>query len=242
MRPRRPAMDELDAVRELRADAPALDTAGEVGGRWTLMAAIVAETELDGTARGRRNWFPQRAGLRPVIAAAAALAVSAGILVALPNKDTGNTDTPRTLATVLAAAAAYADTQEAQRPEPDQWILSDRVTCQLGCSLQPSWVRGDGKKIAHEEYSYGKWSLVTNECPFYPTGTVKDGPIAAYDILAKLPTEPHALLKEVATNPALSMDMRPAPGALESGDFVFRLIGDACIENPKPAPWHPPTS
>lgn len=191
-------MDELTALRELRADAPALGTARQVGGHWTLMAAIAAEAELDDTPRRRRNWFPQRVGFRPVIAAGAAAAIISGILVALP----GSSDRaqPQTAATILAEAAAYAQSQTVQKPGPNQWVFQDTVYCNPKCTLTPNWVRGDGAKTATEDPwkgGYGHWLADT----VGSLDPMRDNPRKAYDLLAALPTDPRDLLESLNAPP-----------------------------------------
>ncbi|MDX6353536.1 MAG: hypothetical protein QOF98_439 [Streptomyces sp.] len=197
-------MDELDAVRELRADAPTLDTARQVGGHWTLMAAIAAETELEGTARRRRNWYPPRVALRPLIAAGAAAAIVSGILVALPSSS--DRDQPRTAATILAEAAAYAESQTVPKPAPNQWVFQDTVSCQLGCELQPVWDRADGSLWAVPDQIYGKpftTLKLRTEKPWY-NDPMRFDPRKAYDLLAALPTDPQKLLDKVSTDRAFN--------------------------------------
>ncbi|MBM9503601.1 CU044_5270 family protein [Actinacidiphila acididurans] len=198
---------ELTALRALRADAPAADTSQLAAGRWRLMAAARAET-APAPDRFPRIWFPRsRALRRGLVAGATAAAVAAGVLTFLPRgagpggAADGGPGT-QTVQTVLAAAARTAQATRQPVPGPRQWLYESDVVCQPTCTTETRWFRGDGKYFAHQDGTNGKVfvdavMLSREGRPVDFTSDLR----TTYRKLSALPTEPHALLKELQTDP-----------------------------------------
>jgi hypothetical protein len=272
-------MDELAQLRDLRADAPTPGTARLAAGRWKLMAAAAAEAEGRPTVAhpaaarsrfARSTWYPRSSRVRrTVLIAATAAAATAGVLVAQPRQSAGSG--PQTVAAVFDAAAANAAKSELTRPAPDEWVLHDDAECSAGCGLNPQWVRGDGEKwMTPSRYANGKVAFLTSDIKDVPPGGKWTGPLGAspnadwkmrfdpagtYDAFAKLPTEPHALLRELSTDPAfvvipvgpvrevplsefgLPHSVKPVPPQrMTSGEQfenIVRILQDASVIPPK---------
>lgn len=193
-------MNDLDLVREFRADVP---------GPTAEQLAIGRELLLGATRRARTP--TRRLGRRPgrarFVLVAAVLAAVGGVLVldlhggANPASPGGAPDlNARLAAQVLRAAATSLASQPTTRPAPHQWIYSSFVDRSIGQPAQPyeSWSRFDGRQTAYLQNG----QLIVHTSPL-PRGAVT--PISAYDQLASLPSNTQALLhvvdEAVAANP-----------------------------------------
>jgi hypothetical protein len=213
------AHDDLRALRALWA-APAPDPARLAAVRSRLTAEAAREREAPAASAGpvraggrRWNWFPAHpVARRALFAGATAAAVTAGLLVALPggsggSGDAGTAGGPRTVATVLAAAARNAENTPVVRPRPDQWVLHDEVGCMNpGCVYGTYWVRGAGGLRADGDVNGSSpvrvYRTALNDLPL---DRLRNRPVASYDALDRLPTEPRALLKRLSTDPDWAM-------------------------------------
>jgi hypothetical protein len=224
---------DMAALRALRDHAPVPGAAALTAGRRRLTAAAVQEQESRSLAAGggRKRWSRPQAHpvrrVRPVarralLAGATAAAVAAGVLFALPGGGAGTRDQashgPDTVATVLAAAALTAENNPAVRPRPEQWVLHDEVGCMnRKCTYGPTWVRGDGALWATVREPVGRTPKIDLNKPFVDASgraSLRFQPIAAYDALSRLPTEPRALLQRVSADPRF----RVAP------DYTWRMV------------------
>jgi hypothetical protein len=228
--------EEWAELREFRAEVPTADTARLAAGRWRLTSAVAAEQESD-AVRSRRfralfvsparpRW---RLARRTALIAVTAAAVTAGVLVAVPDRSgaggpsqagpagagpavpsaAGPTPVPyKSLSAALAAAATKIETTSVTLPGPDQWTLADQVGCMNGkCTPEPLWVRGDGKKWAGVRLpvpARGVPHIDINNTFQNPSNEwMRFDPLGTYKALAALPTEPHALLKKLSSDPHL---------------------------------------
>ncbi|MFE7570928.1 CU044_5270 family protein [Streptomyces sp. NPDC057539] len=192
-------IDELAALRELRADVAAPGAARLAGARWKLMAAA-AEEARGGPVRGRPGRTPaRRATRRAAIAAVSAAALTVGLLVA--SDEVGGSGSPRTdtVAYVLDAAAENAEKGSVSLPGPKQWVFLETVECMPKCLTRAEWVRGDGKGMATGRVdANGR----VNSLTIRESLSVDNDPVSVYKALSRLPTEPHALLKQLRTDPS----------------------------------------
>lgn len=196
-------MNELDFVRELRADTASPTREQLAAGRARLLAA------MDGSrGEGQLLRRPPRARyLRRVLVAGVAGAVAA---LALEAHGSNTARVPvgtskvkvRLAAQVLGAAATSVASQPRTRPAPYQWIYSSFIARTIGQATQrdEGWARFDGRQTAYLQGG----QLIVHTSPVPPSGS--SYPMGAYDALAKLPSSPKALLaavgREVAENPA----------------------------------------
>ena len=211
-------MDEMTALRNLRADAPGSPGEALAAGRARLLAEATGEPfalapaptatsapkhapELPRLVRRSagaddRTRKGSVRGLAAVAAVTAAV-VGAGVVAGLPGRTGSAGPGGRSAAAVLAAAAEAAGQRPAHEPAPGDWVFGLQTACGAGCRNEPGWLREDGKKSA--VFSQGRLVGVTYEqLPSAPFSGFS-GPRASYDSLAALPTQPQALLKELGT-------------------------------------------
>ncbi|MDT0386189.1 CU044_5270 family protein [Streptomyces dubilierae] len=154
-------MNELSELRGLRADTPPSGADRLVSPRARLTAAIHRDT-----SRGRAG-LPQRRMILVGAATAGALAVTAGIITALPGDGTGASAPkgPQVLSAGAAAdtlelAAATVEKHDGTEPGPKQWVyeketafdqggrqhISDKgiVSSQDKSRTSEEWTRWDG--------------------------------------------------------------------------------------------------
>ncbi|MFG2475029.1 CU044_5270 family protein [Streptomyces fagopyri] len=229
-------LDDLTALRELRAEMPAPTAAQLAGGRWKLVAAAVEE-DRGGPARAGRSRRPVRVARLAAIAAVTAAAVIAGVLVVSGGEDGRGSTRTNTVAFVLEAAAKNAERSSAQPPGPHQWAYLASVNCMPQCSTSERWWQGNGKNFAliGTDLHGHTYPLVTT-----PMANPVDTPITIYKSLSKLPTEPHALLERLSTDPglrwALDFEGVPRDGTPTLGDeaaMIFRIMQMAPVLPPK---------
>lgn len=206
-------MDEMTAVRDLRADAPLPDTARLAGGRWRLMSEIAVQ-DAAGTRRGGVFRSVVGTGVRRAsVVGLTAAAVAAGVLVTASGGGTNGGSGPAhalTVAEVLDAAATRAAAQPAGEPGAHQWLYTRHVDCWAACRTNEDWLRYDGNQGAFlGQPVKGKPVpvLVNDYGPLDKVGgatrTMGPGsrPQETRAHLATLPTEPHALLERLRTDP-----------------------------------------
>jgi hypothetical protein len=142
-------------------------------------AALLARA----TPRRRR-----RARLRVAVVATAAAIVAAFVLVVQDLREG-----PVAAAEVFERAAHAAETKSFVAPRPDQWIFTeDRFTSSDGGKpmTRKMWLRVDGRGIATID-ARGKLNVEVFDSP----GRRRPAPFDSYERLAKLPTDPDALLR-----------------------------------------------
>lgn len=206
-------MNDLDLVREMRADVPAPTRTQLAPGRARLVAA------LSPPPRRRRL---SRAILPVAVAGTAALAaVAVSISGTGPSVHKPLPAGPSLTARLLDAASATVARQPAVRPRPHQWIYTKSVyySYRRGSQRDENWMTFDGRKTAY--FQGGR--LIVHTGPGIPgRGGTPLGrydnsatPLTAYDALASLPSDPHALLAVIAGQVA-----RLGPGGMAPGSVV----------------------
>jgi len=185
-------VDDLTAVRELRADVTELTDEARSAAHVRLQRAIVQES--------RPGALPRRLMLRVAVAGTAAAAVAGGAVVAA--RRDGGTDAPR-MTTLSAAQLLHraADKSRADGtgmpiPRNDQYVYTKtyitRTYVKGGRNrtwTDESWTSVDGSKPSRRE-EYGK---VHNDPPLGEHEVM--WPPTVYAKLAKWPTDPDTLLK-----------------------------------------------
>ncbi|MET8407410.1 CU044_5270 family protein [Streptomyces sp. NPDC005195] len=229
-------LDDLSALRELRAEVPAPTAARLAGGRWKLIAAAVEEGR-GGPAHAGRSRRPARVARRTAIAAVTAAAVTAGVLVASAGGDSPRSTRTNTVAFVLEAAAKNAERSSAQLPGPHQWAYLASVNCMPQCSTSERWWQGNGETIALRGTDvHGH----TNPLVTRPEIGQAYTPVMIYKALSELPAEPHALLEQLRTDPSLRWALyfegvRPnaTPTLDDEAGAIFSLMQAAPVLPPK---------
>lgn len=242
-------MDEMTALRELRADAPAPDPGRLAAGRHRLMAEI---TDSGGTRTpGRRTRWWGGAGAAGVPArtrsnglvvltatAVAGVLVAAGVVMQGTGKphraDVAVPPATPAARLLTTAAAALAATPEAREPGTHQWLYTRTVLCQQRhCDDVDSWIRyGDGRRVDVSDPP-ADGSLPKHLVAYPARDELGAHPRTDRAWLASLPAEPHALLKRIN-----SEDLTwpfPAPVAAQSPQYQFRRILDI-LEETQPMP------
>jgi hypothetical protein len=209
-------MNDLDQLREFRAEIPYPERPRLSPGRSRLLAAARRPQRRRFTAT-RRNTL-----LLTATAAAAAVAVAAGLAgygISTGNAPAGH---PKALPShpkavpsqgVLAArvlrdaSAAASRVPPKTTPSPGQWIYSKLVQYEYpqGTSSDENWITFDGTKSAYYESSGGPITVHTS--PTAPPANIKSDPLAAFNTdatpqtayyaLASLPAAPRQLLATV---------------------------------------------
>jgi hypothetical protein len=211
-------MNDLDLVRELRADVPSPTRARLAPGRAQLLASI---SRPSGPRHARRAILPVGAAA----AAAAAIMIAGGVVSGPATRSTA----PRAPATrltltaqLLNTAAAAVARQPTVRPEPHQWFYTKFVQYEYGQPIQAgeNWETLDGRQTAYFEPD-GQLIVHTSTAPVITGG----GPTAldqynanatsltAYNALASLPSGPRALLGVVAQQVAAVGSQNVAAGS-----------------------------
>ncbi|GGL38833.1 CU044_5270 family protein [Planomonospora parontospora] len=235
-------MDELSALREMRAQAPEADADRLGPARERLMAA--ARTAPAGTATGRRRLRsgrparPRSGGLGRIVPAgmiglAAALALVA-VQVA-PTGPPGGDGAPATpavaaryaeTAVVLERAALVAESRPAAAaPRADQWQYRRYVTVQPNgdgeVQEHEEWLRYDGRQNAGYDLD---GAFRVQDVPPDP-GDDDLSPEKYAERLRRLPTDPDELLAHV-TGDRHWIDLpKEDPGGAEPPDArAFRVL------------------
>jgi hypothetical protein len=155
------------------------------------------------TARaGARRALLERARPRPRrrrrLAAAVALAASVALAATVTHDDAGRpvpSIEVASAATVLERAATAAERRTFTAPRPDQWFyFKDRFTAPEGTFTTEGWRRADGgATAARSKRTGGRLEIQTIPRPERKRIPVEFGPLASYEAVAKLPTDPAAL-------------------------------------------------
>jgi hypothetical protein len=210
-------MNDLDQLREFRAEIPYPERPRLSPGRSRLLAAARRPRRRRFTAT-RRNTL-----LLMATAAAAAIAVVAGLAAygfstgATPESSARPSAAPKHPAApsqeVIAArllndASAVASRMPPKTtPSPGQWIYSKLVQYeyQQGTSSNENWITFDGTQSAYYESSGSPITVHTS--PTAPPVDIKSNPLAAFNTdatpqtayyaLASLPTAPSQLLATI---------------------------------------------
>jgi hypothetical protein len=211
-----------------------------VTGRTRLVTAVTGQGQAGRRHRAAAHSFPR---WRVTVALASAAAVTAGTAYALTVPASrpaqagaaGRAPQQATLAAkILHAAAAWVAREAATaEPSPGQWIYSamySRGQRRAGAGpTSAQWVTFDGDQQAYykDNGTSGRLIVYTSPTPYPPPGTTPwvalntyTSPMAAWDVLAALPADPHALLAVIAHQLAT-----PAGKRFASATAVV-LLGD----------------
>lgn len=210
-------MNDLDVVRDLRAEIPLRDAARMAEGRARLLAETAATRP-----RAHRTRPPRTRRARLITVVASAVAVSAAAVAgyalipaadpgaAHPAAKAGEVPQQATLAArILREASATVERASvAAEPAPGQWIYAKTVDYQpqAGTTTSENWMTFDGVRTAYYDSPGGP--LVVHTSASGAPDIAKDtSPLAAfshfvtpktaYDALASLPSDPSALLAEI---------------------------------------------
>ena len=212
-------MNDLELVRDLRADVPAPTRARLASGRARLLASI---------SRPSRPRYVSRVVL-VVTAAAAASAVAAAVASgAFSGPATGSSavkpsaNRPTVTARLLSTAAATVAKHPAVRPGPRQWFYTKFVGHDYGqpARSDENWETFDGRRTAYLQN--GQLSVHKTLGVFGGGGPTSLGeyntnatPQTAYNALASLPSNPKTLLAVIAKQVAKE-GPSVAPGSVVS--------------------------
>jgi hypothetical protein len=233
-------MNDLDLVRELRADVSSPAWARLAPGRGRLLASISRPSR---SRKLRRAILPVGAAA----AAAVAIVVASGVVSGPATRSTAPRAPAARLtltAQLLGTAAATVAKQPTVRPGPHRWFYTKFVQYEYGQPLQSggSWETFDGRQTAY----FQSGQLIVHTGPLITGGgrTALDKynanatPLTAYDALASLPSSPRALLavidqqvaavgsQNVAAGSPVSWYTPTSPGALEF-DYLAQLLWNA---------------
>jgi hypothetical protein len=208
-------MNDLDELREFRAELPYPERSRLTPGRTRLLSAARRPPRRFPAPRWNTRF------LVPVTAAAAAIVVAAGAVgYGLSRGSTGSTrggsaaHAPKPLSQAMLAARVLRDASEAasrvppkSTPSPRQWIYSKLVGYEYhqGVTSSENWITFDGTKTAYYESRGGPFVVHTSPVP--PPADITTKPLAAfsadstpqtaYYALASLPRDPGQLLAAV---------------------------------------------
>jgi hypothetical protein len=230
-------MNDLDLVRDMRADVPPRTRAQLALGRARLLASI------SGPSRPRTL----RRAILPAGAAAAvavAVVVASGAVSGPATRSTAPAIRLTLTAQLLNTAAATVATEPAVRPGPHQWFYTKFVQYQYGQPKQSggSWETFDGRQTAY--FLNGQLIVHTSTAPVITGGgrTALDKynanatSLTAYNALASLPASPRALLAVVVRQLAAVGAQNVAAGSPVSGpagrgglefDYLATLLWNA---------------
>jgi hypothetical protein len=220
-------MNDLEVVRELRAEIPLPDAARMTEGRARLLAETTATRPRAHQARAHRTRPPRARRTWLVTAAASAVAVSAAAVAGyalIPAGGPGAARPPATqpaskargvsqqatlAARILREASATVERASVMtEPAPGQWIYAKTVDYQpkAGTTTSENWITFDGAQTAYYE-SPGSPLVKHTSASGAPDPARNASPLAAfnnsatpkaaYDALASLPSDPTALLAEI---------------------------------------------
>lgn len=210
-------MNDLDMVRDFRAEMPLPDAPRMAEGRARLLAETAVTRARAHRTRAHRTRPPGARRTRLITVAASAVAVSAAAAgyalipgAAHPAAKTGEASRQATLAArILREASATAERAPVRaEPAPGQWIYAKTVDyqTQAGTTTSENWITFDGARTAYYGSPGGPLVEHTSAsgAPGVPKGTSPlDAfsqlvtPKTAYDALSSLPTDPPALLAEI---------------------------------------------
>lgn len=261
-------IDDYEWIAGFRAAAPFPSQTQLATGRARLIDGMAA-------AQGRvghRHWAADRMVLRwrPIVALAATAAIAAGAGYALIASTGGPAQTTvkagqATRQATLAAkvlhvvAARVAREAVAVEPSPGQWIYYNEVdesgANSAPTSEGPEWVTFDGDQTAYYEVG-GPFVVHTGSTSFPPPGTSPWVALntygisakTAWDVMASLPADPHALLAVIAHQVATQAGKQFAAASVTSFiggaqtteaqvefDYLTRILWNAYLGGPPAA-------
>jgi hypothetical protein len=192
---------ELELIRQMRDSTPAITPQAEHAARTRLLDAMAPKAATPGTTVPRRRAFPwsiRRLGLAAVACAAAA---AVAITIMTPGAARPAPGPIRLDAvTVLDRAASAVGSQPGTRPGPHQWIYIEETHTADALTPRPmtdaEWLRADGRQVGFlQDGKLVIQNVSASDARGYSA-------VASYDMLAKLPTDPSALLADVYTMPS----------------------------------------
>ena len=192
-------MDDLDLVREFRADLPPARPADLARGRARLSAAMRPATAR---RRATRILLPAGAVATAAVAAVVGLTLAGTFSstppstpVAAPTSAPQAVPAARLLADASAALAAQPDVE----PAPGQWIYTNSISYDYpdARSTDPEWITFDGNETAYIQN--GQLVIHKNTDPVPPGAPYAQdySPKTSYEAMAALPADPKALLAYV---------------------------------------------
>jgi hypothetical protein len=212
-------MNDLDELREFRAELPYPERTRLTPGRSRLLAAARRPR--------RRRFATPRRNTRPILltatAAAAAVAVAAGLAgyelsagsppaahpSLTPKRSTAVSQAVLAARVLRDASAVASRVSPKGVPSPGQWIYSKMVQYEYpqGTTADENWITFDGTKTAYYQGTGG--TLIVHTSPVTPPADITNDPLAAFNTeaipetayyaLASLPTAPRQLLAAVAS-------------------------------------------
>ena len=230
-------MNDLDQLREFRAEIPYPERPRLSPGRSRLLAAARRPQR-------RRFTVTRRSPLLlTATAAAAAIAVAAGLAGYGLSTGSAPAATPRPRppqsrtqpggarrAHPANASAAASRVPPKTTPSPGQWIYSKLVGYQYpqGTSSNENWITFDGTESAYYESRGGPITVHTS--PMAPPADIKSDPLAAFNTDATPQTAYYALAS-----------LPTAPGQLLAAlDKVAQSVGAANLTAGTPVASHAP--
>jgi len=241
-------MNDLELVRELRAEVLVPATVRLAGGRSRLLEAASGEQVrfVRPPARANRRAIKLSATAAAVAVVAVGL-VSYGIAAGIRTPAASTSPRHATLAARILRVASAAVGRAPVTPEPSarQWIYSQSVHYEYnqgnlvpGCRFVSSggkpgdtqecaeWTRFDGNASAYLQDG----RLVVSTSSPAPPENIFNSPKAAYEALASLPKNPRALLAAVdkaakAFGPTLRMLTGDGPSL--PADYLMLLLRSA---------------
>ncbi|HEX4224667.1 MAG TPA: CU044_5270 family protein [Pseudonocardiaceae bacterium] len=180
-------MNDLDELREFRADVAQADPAVLARGRARLLRAAEPATPRK---RVGRVLLPVGAVAAAAVVGVVSITLSGSPTVAPVTEPTQ--PQPALAARLLADASVVVAAQPSIEPAPGQWMYSNTIDYQYpqGRSTDSEWITFDGIRSAYFEDG----RLVTHKGP---DSEEEDSPKSNYETLAALPTDPTALLAYV---------------------------------------------
>ncbi|NNN32581.1 CU044_5270 family protein [Streptomyces sp. S3(2020)] len=225
-------MNELSELRDLRADAPLPDGARLAAPRNRLTSAFRQQTRA----------VPRRRTILAGAATAGALAVTAGIVVALPEDDTPARKGPQVLsagasAEALELAAATVEKYDGTEPRPKQWVYV-KSTAFLQGKPQTSelWTRWDGTGFAQkpgfsvevglDPDKMSVWYGPNQEEKLKEEGYDDRSQRQFYRFLATLPSDPDRMMKRIREEHAIGSieGETPAQRDWREIDVLYRSV------------------
>jgi hypothetical protein len=215
-----PPTDEFDALARLRQDIPAMSHRAQVQARLRLM------NEIRTAQRRPRAWRMSR---RAVImgVAAASLGVT---LVGVQLTVVGGQDSAAQAATLLNNAATVAGASTMPTPRKGQFVYLRVLHVTSGMKERAeTWTSADGSQPGLTRSSGAIANISTTLDRYNPATGLRDAP---YLVLAKLPTDPDALLKVLSADPAVATDV--THNKVSRDVAIWGLIRNL-VENAPPA-------
>lgn len=214
-------MDEMTAVRDVRAAAPLPDAARLAAGRRALVDAADASQAPAGRFPRAVRALTATRPRRTVLAGLTAAAVAAGVLVAAGPGGAGDLSS-RSVADVMEAAATHAAARSGSVPAARQWEYDRTLHCTVGiCYPVVHWYRFDGKQSASADpLARVPANVVVSDWGRGHDPAFATWPQEVYARLAALPAEPRALLARLKHDPTLYLHVPCTRTPWSSGEAV----------------------